>query len=335
MIINDYNPAHKGTQPIRVLQFNLTDRFENTNPDFAEQTRQLMSSLDFQPGITYHCNELPIRTIADGHFGQTPYITGSQTIHIHETFLSYVWCVTYSLVTLYEEAVAKPSQNQVTGQNLHIPNQQLIRQANALMAYAQGLMDTFEPWDKNLPNPEQYEATAADWIRKINGVYLYAINFILVHEFMHAKQQHVAQLGEAKMRGITEDKLYALQRDFEREADQLAIKALQQGHLLKDAEVTPSSNKISSELGNLVGLCSLLFFSRSVNTSRSHPGVAERIDAFMQETSPEPQSGLWGLACVAFKLWAANFGLIQQLPDAIDGYEQLYVLMRDAARQLP
>lgn len=335
MLINDYHPNHKGTQPIRVLQFNLTERLENTHPDFANQTRQLIDSLGFNPGIVYHCNELPIQATVDDHKGQTPYIKGGKIVHIHETFLSYVWCVTYALVTLYEEAVAKPSENQHAGRNVHTADVQLIKDAESLISYAWKLINLYEPWNKNLPNPELYDSVNSTWIHKINGIYLYAMNFILVHEFIHAQEQHGVKSAVALQQGTELEEYNALRRDFEREADLLAIRALRQGHIEYTGADEPASNRVSSELGNLVGFCSLLFFSRSVNTSIQHPSIAERIDLFMQEVKPAPESNLWGTACVAFRLWAAKHGLQYRFPDSIDGYQELYEQMRDAAKQLP
>lgn len=109
--INKLLSSHKGTQPTRVLQEFIPSKLENTYPGFSSLVHELISNLNLDPGINYHLNEFPITQNINGH-SQTPFVDGEKRIHIHETFLSYVWCVSYTLVNFYHEIVSKRANNE-------------------------------------------------------------------------------------------------------------------------------------------------------------------------------------------------------------------------------
>ena len=330
-----YNSStHPGTQLIRVLQHNLAYRFEKTHSQFAFMTRQLMQAINFEPRIRYHIADKALCEFDENKEPHLPYLRKGRVIHLHETFLSYVWCITYGLITLYEEGVAKPDQNRQAGQLVARPNWLWMRQAKQLLAYAHSLIANFTPWDTRLPNPEKFDFYSEEWIGKINDVYLYAMTFILQHEFSHAQRQHLFALN-AMAPHVSEAILDAQQRHYEFEADRLAVLALRRGYALRQIDGRPVSSQTASELGNLVGLCCLLFLNPSVQQSRSHPGTVARIDAFLQLVNPLPTSGLWGVACVALQAWAQQHGHYLALPPALNTYQDLYQVMAVAASQLP
>jgi hypothetical protein len=330
-----YNPGtHRGTQPIRVLQFNLTDQFGQTNPQFAALTEQVKATLGFSPGIQYHIGNNAILSSDGFNDTHTPYLMSGRIIHIHESFLTYVWCVSYALVTLFEEQVAKPDQNRLAGRQVHTPNQAWIGYSFELMRYAQSLFKTFTPWNKAMPNPEQFDFANKAWIEKINGIYLFAMNFILQHEFGHAQSQHRIKKAEARKRKASPEEYQALSRECEREADKLAIEALKLGHTTISVYGRTMSTQLSSDIGNLVGLCCLLFFNKSAKTESTHPSTAERLNSFMQAAAPAPDSSLWGIACVALLLWGRQYQHDFALPTELDGYQDLYYLMLAKAQVL-
>jgi hypothetical protein len=59
-MLNKLGPFHIGTQPIRVLQHNITWQFENTTPDFLSRTKKLIQTKGLNPGLQYHVNERSI-----------------------------------------------------------------------------------------------------------------------------------------------------------------------------------------------------------------------------------------------------------------------------------
>ncbi len=324
MQVDALNPInHPGLQPVRVLQHNVTARFEETNPQFAALTKQLMEAINFQPGIGYFISEGALVDLDDDGHNHTPYIDEQHKIMVHETFLSYIWCMCYSLMVLYEEAVAKPSHNQVAQQMVQVPDQAAIDRAHELLAYGRSLIKMYTPWDMAaLPNPQRYNSDDV-WVERANGVFTYAMNFILCHEFAHAEKQHIDQLNGLRR---TPEEVRQVRIAFEKEADQRAIELMLQG--------TTTATAASQYSGILVGLCSMLFFS-STTTSRVHPSTDDRINAFIETVNPEPASPLWGIATLAFRLWDGQFSKDLTWPKEVRDMKELYYLVKGQVQANP
>src|SRR6266571_4333410 len=99
MKANRFNPAtHQGSQPVRVLQHNLTLALENANPGFLTELKRLIAEDGLQPGIAYSISDCPI---LDPEGSGPPSIRSSdKKIELPETFLSFMWGVTYTLVVV-------------------------------------------------------------------------------------------------------------------------------------------------------------------------------------------------------------------------------------------
>jgi hypothetical protein len=306
MKINSLSPYHQGNQPIRVLQHNVIYQFEMTNPTFLELSKKIVAKKGLDPGISYHINNNPV---IDGTYFQTPFVDAVKKIAIHETFLSYVWCIAYSMLVLYEEAVAKPCQNQFLQRMVNEIDQAKIKKAENLFDYAKSLIYSFTEWDKMaLPNPELYDSTDAFWIERANALFLFAMNFILCHEFAHVEKEHIDQLIAGK-NSVTHILVY------EKEADQRAIDLV----LLGGTQET----KKTMEAGILIGLCCLLFFSRD-SKAVTHPTSYDRITTFLEKLNPELASPLWGIATLALKLWDNQYSKDFVWPKEIDNFKELY-----------
>ena len=74
---------------------------------------------------------------------------------------------------LYEEAVAKTSQNQVSKTLIHEIDVDKIEKAQELFNYAKSLIVAFSEWDKKeLPNPEEYSQQDVFFIERANGLFV-------------------------------------------------------------------------------------------------------------------------------------------------------------------
>lgn len=306
--ISRLSAYHEGNQPIRVLQHNIIYQFESTNPTFLELSKEIITKKGLEPGISYNINDLPLIDHANRIY-QTPFVGSNKKIEIHEAFLSYVWCISYSLIVLYDETVAKPSQNRVA-QNLNYQiNDDKIQKAFDLFDYALNLINKFESWDTDkLPNPEIYYSEETFWIEKANGIFVYAINFILCHEFAHIEKEHIDDLIRGKN---TNTHILC----FEKEADKRAIELMLLG-------VTPET-KITAHLGILIGFCCLLFLN-SKTTSENHPDTDNRINDFLETVNPDPSNGLWGIAYLALVLWDKQYSNQLIIPNEVHDLKELY-----------
>jgi len=303
-------PSHNGNQPIRVLQHNIIHQYENTNATFLKSSKELVDKMGLQPGITYFVYDEAIQ-FSNEHFGsQTPFVDGNKKIAIHETFLSYIWVMCYSMWVLYDEAVAKPMQNVQAEKEINKINKDLISSAKELLTYGKSLIRVFTPWDKKkLPNPEEFSIDEEFYIFRANGLFTMAINFILCHEFAHVEKEHIDQIMLRPV-GSQERKV------FEKEADDRAIELMLQGKNGK--------NDKSIDLGILIGLCSMLYFSESTSGGKHHPDTDVRIVNFLDQINPSNDDPIWGIAGLFFKIWDDQFNLNFVWPTQINDFKELF-----------
>jgi len=313
MKINRFNPAtHKGTQPIRVLQYNVIQWFENS--DSIKEMKEVINKQGLQGGISYCINENPIINSQDDFNHQIPYIDINKKIVIHETFLSYLWTLCYSVFVLFDEAIKRPL---LEGSYKRVLTNQskLARKAFLLFKYGISLIRIYSKWDKiNLPNPEEYNEHEAYYIEKANSVFLFATTFILLHELAHVKCGHIDFHREASKKNISIPNNKIKKEEYE--ADELATKSI-----LK--KITGNREKINIGIGLLAGLCSLLFFG-SVLTSSNHPDSDERIRLLLEKLNLEDEDNMWGVACLAFKLWDNSYNINLNWPKKVDTYKELF-----------
>lgn len=277
-MINKYVKTHIGIMPVRVLQHNVIYSFENMNPAFLELSQRIISQLNLDPGISYLIEEGSIKS---------PYALFKK-IFIQEAFLSYVWCIAFSLTVLYEEVNVKSSRNYYFSNQEEVMDQEKIQDAYHLWEYAISLIKKYSEWNKELlPNPEYYDEKYEELIPKVNSVYLVAMNFILAHEFAHIELEHDSRIDSNLNKS-------ELSIQMEKEADARAFRLVFDG--------INSINAIEKRIGILIGLCSLLFFKSTTREDR-YPDVDERIDAIISVVNPEPMDPMWGIATLAYRLW--------------------------------
>ncbi|MFN3641088.1 MAG: phage exclusion protein Lit family protein, partial [Flavobacterium sp.] len=221
--------------------------------------------------------------------------------------------VCYSMLVLYEEAIAKVSQNQVSKTLLHEIDKEKIDKAQELFNYAKSLIVMFSEWDKNnLPNPEEYSAEDVFFIERANGLFVYAMNFILCHEFAHIELEHIEKRKQGQ--NSTSDIL-----KFEKEADARAMELVLNG--IND------KTKLSAEIGVLMGLCCMLFFKQKSETT-THPATDDRIHKLIEKVNASNADPHWGIAVLAFKLWDDQFVKNFNWPKSVHDLKELYELIR-------
>jgi len=324
-MINQYNPeAHIGEQPIRVLQHNMTSWLHNTSDEFRKISNQLASVKKLNLGISYKigCDTINSRDMNGNP--NSPYILNG-TIQIHESFLSYLWCVSYAISRSHELLIRN---NKIYGKvGLEIfdadpdvkPN---LEKIISVFGYGISLFNEFHQWDKSkLPNPEIFEDIDEQKIGRVNSVYLASISFILCHEVAHSYLNHQERkIEEFRKSGkIDLNFLKSLEEDADKQAVEWLINNLSDGDLLYTRKV-----------GIIVGACSILFMSKSVN-SKTHPDTDSRIKYIIESCIPGDNSEYWALACIAFNLWDDLYHIgLDWENDITQTYEELF---KDIYRQ--
>jgi hypothetical protein len=274
MIVNCFNgeKEHPGVQPIRVLRHNIAHGFQNYHPDIIKDYEILRQKGFLTNNIIYNINDLPIFFEKNN---QLPFIQNG-TINIHEIFLTYLWCICFSIHTPLYEIVHKKNDFE--------NNKTLFNECNELMKFAYKIKTQYDVLDKEKRfNPELFEKKNESYIGNTNGVFINALNFILCHEYAHAKHQ-----------------LYNGTKKDEYQADFEATKLLVTG--------SKDSNDLGNKaVGGLIGLGSLLLLSKSVNSS-THPDNDRRLYYFIENLKiNDNNSEIWALGCLIFAYWDKEY----------------------------
>jgi hypothetical protein len=275
-MINQYKgeQEHPGNQPVRVLLNTCLHYFQIFHSEIIENSKELEREGHITANIICNIDELPIFS---NQCNLLPFIENG-TINLSETFLTYLWCISFSIHTPLYETVHKKS--------IFEKDEVLFNECNELMKFASGIKRKYALLDKTKRfNPEIFDEKNEETIGNANGVFINAVNFILCHEYAHAKYQ-----------------LYNRTKDDEVKADFEAVRLLKEG------------SKDKNELGNravgaLIGLGALLLLSKCVN-SQTHPDNDKRIFDFIENLEiNDDNNEIWALGCLIFAYWDNEYSI--------------------------
>lgn len=307
--INHFDPKiHKGDQPIRVLRNILLHMFVNYSGDVKYELLVLMwkgrlnGKMDFQIGNEpiFNPSRRPL----------TPYVDKKRTLQLHETFLSYVWCICYSNYTLLNQWISFPNVNCTVGYLKYKIDPEIISKALDLFQYSVSLVRVFSVWDKDqLPNPEKYLAENRDYVEQSNILYVEALKFILFHENTHIKEHiHYIDLGIK----LETHHFVAI----EWEADNKALD-------LTMAGVENDSHKMLAEFGIILGVLSMFYLSPNTRATH-HPNKEDRLTNVLEKLNLDKDSDNWALACLGLEMWNRQFGFNYSWTNVNTNYKDLY-----------
>ncbi|RAK62564.1 phage exclusion protein Lit family protein [Hymenobacter edaphi] len=271
-------PVGPGVQPVRAVHSLILGLFENASPEFSNTLSEQIKYFGANPRITYDI-------VPDAVEG--PFIQGAEgTIYIQETFLSYLWAVTYSHLLLVDEEITRPRIEPDYSRSE--TQAKLIDDAYNVLIYALGLREVFAPWDTEaLPNPEIFAEEEIHYVGKSSAVFVQAIVFILIHEFAHLYLGHLES-------GVPVDNAESI--EDETKADNYAIAVMKEG---ADFLI----NKQTVYCGVVVGLIAVLFLNPSL-AGDTHPDPHQRLYSALIQMDLEPNNMLWALASTGIALWA-------------------------------
>jgi hypothetical protein len=278
-----------GTQPVRVLTHVTIGFFQNTHQDFFDEIVELVQNGKLDKHLDLQYGEEGL-SLFNGKYRTPKIYNESRTIYLHETFLSYQWCVAYAIYTLFLENIDYPKCNAELGYEHYKVSPVKIQKAKEVFDYARSIIPYFNLWNKDaLPNPEKYAASERDYIEQTNVFFTESIKFILCHELAHAKK-HLDNLPDEACESCF--------LEMEAEADNYAIDTILKG--------ATKQNRFVLEIGIVLGILSMLFF-RSVTSGKKHPNVEDRITNALERMGAVPDSAAWAFACVGLELWDEQF----------------------------
>lgn len=296
-MINEYKGTviHPGNQPIRVLINNVLNAFESVYPDFKTEAIKHYGNYGLSAGIPYHLDKLALDCEDPCMIPESFEENGTQYIVLSETFLSYLWCLCFSLYIPFHEFIDKRAREQIPYDELlgRIDNNLFIL-ANNVFSFGLSLLKNYSNWDVNrLVNPEFYPECYREIIGEVNYVFTQATTYILHHELAHVKKGH--NLDSCTKSSLSKEK----------EAEIEAFRAIISG--FKD-----SDDKNNKSIGVIAGICAGFFLSPSIYTE-DHPDSDTRIQMYFEELGDVDDS-LWSIPCFAYHLWGSYYQYELQIP---------------------
>lgn len=303
-----YRPM--GNQPVRVLELNILDWFEDKYQGFRAELEAIGAASGASRTIKYYCGEAPILD-PKGH-DMTPHVKlANGQICLHETFLSYVWALSYAMMVVFDEGLHGPKTGKDPGHGK--PLGYFLAGGYGLLDYGLSLIREYKPWPQDLPSPDPSHYTGEDtyYPTRASGIYLAAVDFILCHELAHIACGHLGRHTDAISRGQV---LPAHEiRAAESEADAWAMGRVTRGIRNPDRPATTVG------FGAIAGLASVLLLGAEI-TSITHPDTDERIRAVMQGLGPDRMDNLWGVVAAYYIAWSVHYGVDLQLAQQFDTY---------------
>lgn len=279
-----------GFQPVRGLHSRIIGLFENAAPQFFDTIKEQVAYAGANPKISYWMDDRPV---------QSPKVEGLDgKISIQETFLSYLWAISYAIPVSYDERVNKPRNE--PGYAGSVEHKKIVSESENLFRYALSLRERYTEWDiENLPNPQLItpDSLEAEYIDKISAAFLQSVVFILIHEFAHFYLGHLENDNLANKGELVISKSELISDELA--ADKYAIDVLLEGanHIVPLPTI---------RVGIVLGLCAVLFLNSSVDGD-THPDPHHRLREALTLMNPEPNDPVWALASMGLAMWAWHY----------------------------
>ncbi len=279
-----------GNMPIRVLRNNILSSFQSFGKDSMNRHKEWVEKGLINPAIVFLLGKDRVRT---------PYVrSNSRKIVVQDTFLSYLWVITYFFIILNEEGFQPRLSGKTFDGKIRFDSP-ILKDAALLFNWAVSLANEYSDWRYDLPNPEIIKkGTTEYYILKINALFLDALNFILLHECCHLVNGHfelVKEINKKQHIDIAENDLLIL-KELENDADNFAINSL-------FTDANNNEKKLIKGLAVMLANVSLLFLIKNPQSvsCRNHPDIDTRISNCLEYLGKDIKSFdyIWQIACFA------------------------------------
>jgi hypothetical protein len=284
--------THPGNMPIRVLQFNILNKFESEGLKSIPTFNHALTNGLVSPGIKYEIDKNALKS---------PFASCStKQINIQEVFLSFMWSLSYSLFIIIEKGV----QERVTKPEWKgeiIFDTDLLIKANLLLDWALTLNVFYSDWDLSLPNPEQPNNPEEQfYCEKNNGLFENSTCYILFHEYAHLALNHCqysSLIAKFKNGEVLTPEEIKLLKQLEEDADDFAFNSLVTG---KETE----QEKFHKGVAIILAHCAMLFMVHNPKKLKktTHPDTDIRLENAIKKlhlNDALSEDYIWTLGCLA------------------------------------
>lgn len=304
--------SHPGRLPTRVLRYNITKQINDFNCNANPREGEWYLTGNVSEAIIYDdiCEKIVFPSVD----------IETREIHFTETYLAFVWTLTYSLLVLHEEGVEKPAMNGTYTGALSFDNK-IKCNALHLFNWAMRLVhhEEYPYWPKDLPNPEDENLLSElerEYAGKVNGLFLNAVCFDYYHECGHLILKHSDEYSSFSSLGSSAsqeqiDKLI----EMELAADKFAFECC-----INDITGVNPSQKMAMHTGILLSQLAILFFQKEIGSikKKNEPDVDARISRALELLSGSEHYD-WACRFVAFAI--KLFLQAHKVPDSTRQFE--------------
>lgn len=249
----------------------------------------------------------------DGPISNIASLDYSNNIHLSAAYCQLLWSLSYVALRMYDgleiqkeiSTFSSSEREQYFSELKNNKNEALVQELKQYIDWTNVCKNCYDVFNSgldlittkvddfnryySLPNATQQNEG------KINGIYCYAVLFILNHEISHFELKHTIP-----------------NKSDEVAADCSAFWNLYSG--------TNKEEKISAMIGTLSALCSLMFFSENMDGDEQHPNEDERVISVLTEIKDE-YSHYLGFVIKLFEMWGFYKGLKDEFAEIRESSE--------------
>ena len=300
-------PFIPGELPVRGLVGILLDWFYELDEEFLLAYREEMRFNGLPEKISYRIDAAPISDQAC--------VTQEKGIELYETFLQYLWCLSYAGYVFFREGFMNPHMAGTFKGVLDVGNP-FMKKAEAVLQLGLSLRTEYSPerFD-GVPNPIEHDAIDKDHVEKANAIFAAAASFIIVHEFAHFYMGHVGTVAFGSQSKADESA-----------ADAYAL------HVIRQSMGKEQRRDVTHILGVTTALTSLMLLTPDLRGGEDHPDPDERLRCAVEILGVEDESQ-WAAISMGLYLWCKTHPHEIMVPRKGDSFKDFFYLVVNQMRE--
>jgi len=292
------NPNNIAALPVSYLLANLQACFLEEIDGFKQIYIQETKAHGLKEKIDYCLLDHKITEVAS--------INQDRQISLYENFNQYLWCTSYALLSIYVEGYEIPRK---TGQYMGtLDDNRYVEEGYWVFSNGLSLLREYQnEVFCQIPNPKTIDEK--EYALKANGIYCYAMRFVMLHEFAHHYYGHTK--GAKDLEAFIQNETIA---------DEYALKKIVQCFSEKEGR--------TQKFGIIAAMVSLLLMQKENRKPEEYQDLAKRLfDLINSLALPDDEDDLWGIASFGIKLWAVHIGKILIENKIYDTHKELFLAL--------
>lgn len=287
-----------GNLPVKCLQHNVIEFLEKVILSDENFGISAMENFDLSKKIIFNCEKNTAQTLSE--------INDDKEIILYETYSQFLWSLTYSLISIYDECFKRPLiNNEFNGKLLQ--NQYYLKGVLSLN-YGIGLFSNYSEFPNyHIPNPLKYNSWDKFYIEKTNSIFVAAVAFCLLHEHGHQFFGHL-DISDYK-------------EEHEFDADEFAFSRILPA-IEKSEEI-----RGACKYGAIIALISSIFIDETLDGGEFHPDPHNRLSRGIELLKLDPKDDAYVIPVLALQFWAQYYKRNFFMPNEVETPKELFELV--------